>query len=192
MYQKQDKFMKIDIQDDNDNTRGKSGKFVSNMLPDSDEETLFKTPKPLKKVTKNKSNKENQPQGKFKASKCSNNMLHNPEGSQKKESRKIIKSESRVITFSDSDDDDDDDNTDKSAQLPHWKTSVLKEISENPKPKSRSLCDEEEVLGRTPSSVLKGSQPKFFTPQPVRPRYGFLKSLTLDLKDSLRDPEAAR
>ena len=187
--------MKRDIQDENANAHGKSGKIMSNMLPDSDDEMLFKTPKPLKKVTKNKSNKENQPQGKFKASKSSNNMLHSPDGNQKKESRKILKSESRVNTFSDSDDDDDDDdddNTDKSAQLPHWKPSVLEEISENSKPKSRSLRDEEEVLGRTPSSVLKGNQPKFFTPQPVRPRYGFLRSLTLDLKDSLRDPEAAR
>lgn len=98
----------------------------------------------------------------------------------------------KSITFSDSDDDDDCvEISDESADLSEIKPPVLKESTFNTKVKSRSLTDNGDLF-RIPSSVLTSSQSKFYTPQPVKARYSFLKSLSVNIQDHLRDPEAAR
>ena len=174
--------------DENDNAIGKHKNMTIDTLHNSDEEMLFKTPKLLKRVTKNKSNKENQSDKKLKSLK-----LHDLDDNEDKRSRKIKTPKLKNITFSDSDSDGDFNGVaDESSRLPDVRPPVLKELTGNSKVKSRSLCDEEDVLRKTSTSESKVSQPKFFTPQPVRPRYGFLKSLTINMKDQLRDPEAVR
>ena len=175
-------------EEENDNAIGKPKNMTTDTVHNSDDEMLFKTPKLLKRVTKNKSNKENQSDKKLKALK-----LHDLDDNEDKRTRKMKTPKLKNITFSDSDSDDDFNGVaDESSRLPDVRPPVLKELTGNSKVKSRSLCDDEEVLRKTSTSESKFSQPKFFTPQPVRPRYGFLKSLTTNMKDQLRDPEAAR
>lgn len=176
--------------------KDKKHKIVANMLPDSDEEILFKTPKPLLKKSKNNSDKENIPQEKFRTQKSSHKEVN--EVVEKDENRTKSKKETqklKSITFSDSDDENNNDDcfviSDDSEDLPEIKPPVLKESAFNTKVKSRSLTDNDDLF-RTPSSVLKGSRSKFYTPQPVKVRYSFLKSLSVNIQDHLRDPEASK
>ena len=179
---------------ENEEEKDKKHKVAVDMLPDSDEELLFKTPKPLLKKSKNNSNKENKPQGKLHTQKPSHKAVNELDvKEEKKTKRKRETQKVNSITFSDSDDDGNDCDiiSDESVDLPEIKPPVLKESVFNTKIKSRSLTDNDDLF-RTPSSVLKGSQSKFYTPQPVKARYSFLKSLSVNIQDHLRDPEAAR
>lgn len=169
-------------------------KVTANILPDFDEEILFKTPKPLLKKSKNTSDKENKPQKKFSTQKSSQIVVSELEKKEDKRTKiKIETQKKKPITFSDSDDNNNDCDviSDESVDLPEIKPPVLKESAFTTKIKSRSLTENDDQF-RTPSSVLKGSQSKFYTPQPVKARYSFLKSLSVNIQDHLRDPEAAR
>ena len=180
---------------ENEEEKDKKHKVAVDMLPDSDEELLFKTPKPLLKKSKNNSDKENKPQGKLHTQKPSHKVVNELDvKEEKKTKRKKETQEVKSVTFSDSEEDDDNDCdiiSDEPVDLPEIKPPVLKESALNSKIKSRSLTDNDDLF-RTPSSMLKGSQSKFYTPQPVKARYSFLKSLSVNIQDHLRDPEAAR
>ena len=189
------------IYEDQENNKG-----VSDLSNAAADELLFKTPKPLTRVVKKPSNKENVPNEIFKTPKSSHDtaevfktpnvytdegIFKTPKSTHKlktggKESKKSEKSKTdkvEFITLSDSDDS-------SSGELPDITPTVLKEVTTNTKLKSRSLTDED--LLRTPSSVMTKSKVNFYTPQPVQLKYSFLKSLSNVVQEHRRDPEAAR